>query len=145
MRGSIIKEVLLVFLFFGALLVPMTHLTRTPEVLLPVEELTAAEVLLLPTWITIRFAHQPASVELLAGQYSLWSMKPVDALKSEREVGLYIPESLIELNVRVVWPDGTPQTVCELTLEPDGLAAQSLSVWGEGALDEILTFSWKAN
>ncbi|MFT7512975.1 MAG: hypothetical protein ACI9QL_002183 [Candidatus Omnitrophota bacterium] len=145
MRGSIIKEVILVLLFFGVLLTPMIRLTRTPEVLQPIEELTPLEVLLLPTWLTIRFAHQPVAFEILAGQHSLWSMNPADAIKSDREIALYIPESLIELNVRVVWPAGTPQTVCELTLEPDGLATQSLTVWGEGTLDEIMTFSWKTN
>jgi hypothetical protein len=43
----------------------------------------------------------------------------------------------------VEWPEGTPDTVAEVTIEPDGLAAQTVNVWGTGGrAEEIVSVSW---
>jgi hypothetical protein len=73
----------------------------------------------------------------------LWTIVKPEDQSVDRSMALPIEEGRVEVLVQVKWPEGTPETVCELTLEPDGLEAQTISLWGEELLEEIYSFHWK--
>ena len=144
MRGSIVRELILLILFFGVLLVPMTRLTGSRVPAAGVEEADPV-VKGHPAWIRLRFAHLPERFRILAGETLLWEARVVEDARLDRDIILPLQASLVELSVQVHWPPGTPETVCELILEPDGLAERRQSSWGESTLHEIMTFSWAEN
>lgn len=144
MRGSIVRELILLILFFGVLLVPMTRLTGSRVPAAGVEEADPV-VKGHPAWIRLRFAHLPERFRILVGETLLWQASAVEDVRLDRDIVLPLHQSLVELSVQVHWPPGTPETVCELILEPDGLAERRQSAWGESTLDEIMAFSWAEN
>ena len=96
-----------------------------------------------PVSIKLRLAH-PA---LEAGIYRddklvhAWKL-PEDGLELNASVELPYVSKSMEIEVRLKWPEGTPETVAEVTLEPESLIGKSQNIWGSGETSEVLNFSW---
>jgi hypothetical protein len=93
--------------------------------------------------VSLRFVHKPSAVALWADgkEAHRWD-HPEQALEHEAKVLLPMPEHRLEFEVRAAWPQGTPPTMTEVTVEPDNLPTQVQNVWAEGSAEEFLTFSW---
>jgi len=98
-----------------------------------------------PARVSLRFVHAPASVKLMADGKALheWTA-PAGATVLEESVKLPMEEERTELTVQITWPAGTPKSVAELKVEPDGREPRVANVWGaDGAADELITLTWK--
>lgn len=143
MKGSPLKEFLLVLLFFGLLSIPLVLLTsRAKPTRIPTAPSGVSQEAI-STWMTIRFAHRPESIEILSGKNKVLMLTEFESNTFEQEVSLAIREDQLELRITVKWPEGTPESICEMALAPDGLEEQSAHAWGSETLDEIFSFSWR--
>ena len=143
MRGQPFKELAIIAVLFIALLLPMLKLTgqtRRAATLEPEEEQDIA--ILRDSWVSFRFAHLPERCELTVNGIKLWTVIQPGEVQFDRAIPLSIEFNRVDIHVVATWPEGTPETVCELTIEPDGLDTKSLSFWSEVLLDEIYSFNW---
>ena len=94
--------------------------------------------------VSIRLVHAARRIRLSAGGAVIHEWTPgVDDLLLEEPVTLPFSEDRSELPIEIEWPPGTPDSVAELRVEPDGLPARSINVWGSsGGADEVVAFSW---
>lgn len=90
--------------------------------------------------LSIRFVHAPKHFVVLHEGKTLW--EGGGAIQKQTSVFLPLEDPRLELQVKVEWPSGTPESVLELTLEPDELIGQSRTLWGNGQAEAILTFEW---
>jgi hypothetical protein len=115
---------------------PMTVSAATPP------DSSGTDVVLVHA--SVRFAHGPERCVIRHEGVVLWEMDPATALRASRPLPLPLPGTApsMELLVDVVWPEGTPDTVVELTLEPDGLEGVTRTAWGRGTFSGPLSFTW---
>ena len=145
MKGSPVRELVCVLLIFAALAVPLVSLTNRepkPVVHLGHRHVRGGNASNIVAWATLHFAHSPVHVYIHQSDRETWHLDPKGETEFEEEVTLGIHDGFIELIVHVEWPPDTPESVVDLTLEPDGLPAQSASAWGRAKLDTVMVFDW---
>jgi len=142
MRGFPPIQILLLCLTFGALAVPLSHLTGenshakvksspSPEAASSVKAL-----------LRLRFAHQPTSLSLRVADQQ--DITEIAASPLEADVTLPALEHGVDVFVIATWPEGTPDTAVTLEIEPEGLEMRSETRWSSaGGLDEVITFTWE--
>jgi len=91
---------------------------------------------------SVRFAHLPRQFTVRIGDAALWTLTPVTSSSVSKPLTLPWADQTVELFVDVEWPKGTPETVVELTLEPDHLEGLTRTVWGRESLSIPLHFTW---
>ncbi len=148
MRGFPLLNLILCLLLSGAVLLPMVYRsTREPGMVAHVPVPDAGPVLatpVVPARVMLRFVHAPVQVRLFAGETPLHEWKPAKPdTELEAEVNLPLSEGRSEFTVKIEWPAGTPNTMAELRVEPDGLATRTANIWGEGSADEVVALTWK--
>ena len=89
--------------------------------------------------ISVKTAHQPTSLTLSHLGKVVWQANSSQTF----ETRLVIPPEGIDLVVHAVWPEGTPESAIEITLEPEALTEVSRVLWGEGDVEDVLTFVWE--
>jgi hypothetical protein len=115
--------------------------TGAPVVMAVHKEVAAGRV---EASVRVRCVHGPRMVSLRDGGVVLreWSGGG-DEREFEERLAVPMDGGRVEFQVVVEWPEGTPDTVAEVTIEPDGLAAQTVNVWGTGGrAEEIVSVSW---
>jgi len=149
MRHWPITEALVVLVLGLILLVPLLHVTGRESVVDNAgsaetgEPETAAsnpEAARSPSWISVRSPHPLANLRLSCEGETLIQTQSVNRVETAAD--LPIGRTGIELLLEAAWPDGTPESVVEILIEPDTLEASTRSVWGEGTVDDILSFQW---
>lgn len=95
--------------------------------------------------LSVRYAHTPLSLRVSHLGAALWEASDEESLEAGLETNLLLPREGVDLLVEATWPKGTPLTALELTMEPEGKASQSVVVWGEGQLEDVVTFVWEAS
>ena len=96
--------------------------------------------------VRFRCVHAPRSLAVTAAGRPLarWENAAGD-LAFEERVALPWEARRTEFTVTASWPDGTPETVIEVTIEPDGLEARTTNLWSSGGtLEEIVGTTWPA-
>lgn len=141
MRGFPPIQIFLLCLMFGVIAVPLSHLTgetsHAKAVVTSSEAASSVNALL-----RLRFAHRPASLSLKVAELEAFSA--VGDSPMEAEVSLSALDRGVDVFLVATWPEGTPDTVVTLEIEPDGLEVRSETRWSSsGGLDEVITFSWK--
>jgi hypothetical protein len=94
--------------------------------------------------VRIRCVHAPESITLSSAGHPLhaWS-NPDHDLAFEDSIDLPIEHLRTEFTIAIRWPDNTPETMAEITIEPDGLAARTLNVWSTTpTTEEVVSTSW---
>lgn len=149
MRGYPPIQLFFLMLAFGAMAVPLARLTfaREKPVVAAVAKVEK-ETKHTPTQMRIRFAHPVKSLSLKLGDREMLSNGTAGTatFTSPLEVNqdLDIPAEGIEFIVSAEWPEGTPDTVLTLELEPDGLDSKSETRWSSGnQMTEVISFQWK--
>lgn len=144
MRGYPPVHLLILMLAFGAMAVPLAHLTfAKPGVAAPGAR-PKADSKLIPSLLRLRFAHKPKSISLTLGGHELLSAPSFDSLTFEMTTGLDIPADGIEFILSAEWPDGTQDTALTLEIQPDGLDTKTETRWSLGAsMTEVISFQWK--
>lgn len=148
MRGFPLLNLLLALFLSGAVLLPLVFRATRVVPVAAVETARpeapgAAEGI--SSYVSLRFVHAPVSVRLMNGGDVLKEWADAGgALLLDDTMQLPFNERRSEFTVAVTWPAGTPMTMVEITLEPDGLAARKVNVWSEGAAaDELVTLTWE--
>jgi hypothetical protein len=150
MRGFPLLNLLAALLICGAVILPLvyraTEASRVPRTLLESDQPATAPSAtpVINTHVSLRFVHVPEKIVLNCNDQPLLTKESPGALSVEDTIELPVAEGRAELQALITWPDGTPYTVVELKLEPDGLAGRNANVWSTGTTaDEIVTFSWR--
>lgn len=143
MRGFPLINLLFVLVLLAGMAAPLIVLSVEADGQPAVVNTSVKADVNKPVSIHIRLVH-PA---LEAGIYRedklvhAWKL-PDDGQELNASVELpYVAKSM-EIEVRLKWPDGTPETVAEVTLEPENLPGKSQNIWGSGETSEVLNFSW---
>lgn len=148
MRGAPWLECVAVVGAFALLAVPVRKLVRDGETAAPTHVHAHAphghhggEAV--ATWATLHFAHPPSHVHLHQGDTDLWHFDPSGGgTLFDTEFPVRMSRGFAEIVAHVAWPKGTPESVVELVLEPDGRPRRTASAWGRGELHTVLVFQW---
>ena len=137
MRGSPLLRALLVFLAILALGWPLRRLTSASDA--PREQPTAAAVEAKEIVLRLSFTLAPKSVKVLHLGREVWS-ETAPTAELAHTLKLAYPVEGIDLQFQIEWPAGAPLAAMRATLtDPDGNAHEH-SVWGQGSVEEVVTF-----
>ncbi len=142
MRGRPLLEVFIFVLVWGALALPLWRLTAGGHAEVARQDEAAPALSGVHAWAELRFAHAPEMARLVTGTNVLWEGRAPVALRVGVDVQLPLNEGRIPVEISVSWPADVGQSVVELTLEPDGLPAQSRRLWGNGQAGDLWEFQW---
>ena len=146
MRGWPPLESALLLLAFGLALIPLYGFTIGKDPVQPIsthQERPAEESSLTLVFLTLRFAHPPESFSVHHLDKTIWSSENENGGNEfYSDTDLDLTEDGIDLRLSVTWPEGTPSTAAELTLEPDLLERRSVTLWGSEDLQSVATFQW---
>jgi hypothetical protein len=146
MTGFPLARLLLLGLCLAGLAIPLAGLTGLrpvrPQAMAVAEN---GEEGLVGALVSLRFAHLPSNVRVSIDGETLWEGNDVGEQRIEIDVGLALSEPAqgVEIWLEAEWEEGVPETVIEVELEPDGLATRRATAWGEGRVDEVLSFRWR--
>ncbi len=90
--------------------------------------------------VHLKFFHAPRSFRLLYLGKTLWNPPANGAESFKTELGIPFPKEGVDLELKVLWPEGTPETAVRLDVQTPEGASLHKTVWGRGTIDEILTF-----
>ena len=146
MRGFPFLNLLLALLVSGAVVWPLVW--RSTQV--PAAPAAAREAEIAPapgrvaSFVSLRFVHAPVRVVMKTGESVLHEWPAPGGLLLEDTVSVPLSDDRTEFSLQIEWPAGTPDTVAELKVEPEGRESRSTNVWGrEGKADELITLNWK--
>ena len=143
MRGFPLINAAIILVALGVILVPLVKLTSAPPTVIadrPLLQTETEDPNSVSVSLSFRSAHTPDSIKVSHLGKLLVNTDSVDDII---DVDLMIPEEGVDLLVDVQWPNGTPETALELTLEPTARDSLAQVLWGEGQVEEILTFVWQ--
>ncbi|MBU0676694.1 MAG: hypothetical protein KJ626_01130 [Verrucomicrobia bacterium] len=137
MRGRPVIQWILFACLWAGLVNPIVHVTRgrTAAVAPAAKESSSTRV-----WVSVRFSGRPEYFVLEQGDVSLWAEDKPVSLEYEREIPLVLDKFGTEVTLKAKL-DGAV-TAVEVKLEPEGLSACSRTVWVEGDVEELISFSW---
>lgn len=136
MRGSPLIRAGLVMLALLALLLPLRSLTRerAAEPPTPAPDARAAQAVILSLTSTAR----PTRFTVTHLGRPLWSGETTGTTLTT-EVRLPFPPEGIDLGLTAQWAGGTTGAV-RLGVSPNGGDVLERTAWGEGSIDDVLTF-----
>lgn len=143
MRGFPLMNLLAVLALLAVLLVPLLRL-NTPVRADSVPGLHGSGEVLptVPVLIRIRFASAPfrAGVSVEGQGLELTG----SGLERQTRGDWILHDGSLELDVEAAWPEGSPGSMAEISVAPDGLDERKQNVWaGNGMISEILRFEWR--
>ena len=137
MRGSPLLRALLAFLAILALGWPLRRLTNASDA--PREQPKAAVVAAKEVGLRLAFTLVPKSVTVLHLGKEVWS-ETAPTAELERTLKLAYPDAGIDLQFQIEWPADAPLAAMRATLTDPAGDAHEHSVWGQGSVDEVVTF-----
>ncbi|HEX2748481.1 MAG TPA: hypothetical protein VHM91_10815 [Verrucomicrobiales bacterium] len=145
MRGFPFFNLIICLFLSGGVLLPLVYrATQVPASVVvnaPEPVHSAGSV---PAHVSLHFVHAPVSARLKAGETLIHEWKPGKPdTELEEDVNLPLSGGRSEFSVQIEWPAGTPRSVAELRIEPEGYAARNANIWGEGSAEEVVAFAWK--
>ena len=148
MRGFPFLNLLIALLLSGTVLLPLVY--RATRMAPPPAEVAGSQGDspdkggAVSSHVRLHCGHAPSSVRLKNGEALLheWISPPGSILEETLE--LPFNDNRTEFTVHAKWPEGTPETMIEIMVEPDGKAARVVNVWASGAAaDELVTLTWE--
>ena len=146
MRGFPFFNLIICLFLSGGVLLPLVYrATRVPDPVVapapgPLHSIGGS----VPAHVSLHFVHAPVAARMKAGETLIHEWKPAKPdMELEEEVTLPLSGGRSEFTVQIEWPAGTPRSVAELRIEPEGYAVRNANIWGEGSADEVVAFSWK--
>ncbi|MGA0332701.1 MAG: hypothetical protein ACO3NW_01960 [Kiritimatiellia bacterium] len=142
MKGSPLRDVLLIVM--GALLMwlPLRWLTRAPQTTPGIEASPAQPV---PStsdaWLEFRFSQAPESVKVFQEGELLF--EGGGALREEADLRLDLSEARNRLQLEFRWPEAVEQAYAELRLEVEERPALQIGFWGNGTLTRYWVLEWE--
>ena len=137
MRGSPLLRALLVFLAILALGWPLRRLTSASDA--PREQPKASVVEAKEIALRLNFTLVPKSLKVLHLGQEVWSESAPTA-EMQRTLKLAYPAAGIDLQFQIEWSAGSPLAAMRATLTDPDDKAHEHSVWGQGSVEEVVTF-----
>jgi hypothetical protein len=147
MRGFPLLNLLAVMALLAAMAWPLVLLSKDTDapvvVAQPAAVVTPDTATLKETNCTLKLVHpvKQASLWQEGKPVYVWEMPGEERLLFAK-VPLEFHRQDLEVELRLEWPESTPETAVELILEPEILEARKQTVWAEGSTEEVLTFTW---
>lgn len=139
MRGSPLLRALLAFVIIGLMGWPLWQLTKPQEVVAstpPAPEKSAAAKAI---GLHLTFTTAPKSFVLKHLDREVWKSTAPEA-DMEQQVTLEYPDEGVDLQFHIEWPEGAPLAALRVQLTDPAGDRHEKSVWGQGAVDEVVTF-----
>ncbi len=137
MRGWPLNRAVVVFLILLATSIPVWKLTHGDSA--AAAQARPAPVSKESVHIALAFAHPPGGFQLIALGKTIW-IGDGENKDLEKDFGMAFPKEGIDLEIKANWPPGTPLTAVRVSVTPDAGLPMERTAWGEGSLDEVLTF-----
>lgn len=134
MRGSPLIRAAIAFAVILLVGLPVWSVTH-PKTVKRILETPKAEKQHLQLRLT--FAHLPASFEVLHLGEVIWKENP--AAEITHPLDIEFPKEGVDFEIKAQWPANTPPTAIRVQLATPGGTLEK-SIWGEGSLDEVVTF-----
>ena len=138
MRGSPLLRALLVFLAILALGWPLRRLTSASDA--PREQPKAAAVEAKEIVLRLSFTLAPKWVTVLHLGREVWSESVAPGEEIEATLKLAYPDAGIDLQFQIEWPADAPLAAMRARLTDPAGEAHVKSVWGQGSMEETVTF-----
>jgi hypothetical protein len=140
MRGSPLARALLAFLIIGLLGWPLWRLTRPVEA----EAAAPASPAAVPEekkaiQLHLNFTTVPKGFLIRHLDNDVWKVDAPEA-DMEHEVSLVYPQEGVDLQIHIDWPDDAPLSAARVQLTDPAGDIHDKTVWGKGAVDEVVTF-----
>ena len=136
MRGSPLLRALCAFGFILLLGLPLWRLTHAPAVSAPVavKAEAAREVRLRLTFTTL-----PATLRVRHLGKEIWTATPTET-ELAKTLALPFPKEGVDLEFEVKFPDAAPLAALRVRLTDPAGGEHERTCWGQGEIDEVLTF-----
>jgi len=137
-RGSPLIRAFLAFLVIALLGWPLWHLTSSGEAVAPpAAPVPASEAKAIGLQLT--FTAVPKSFVIRHLEKDIWN-EVAPQIEVEREVTIPFPGNGVDLIVKIEWPEGAPLAAARVRLTDPAGDTHEKSVWGQGSVEEVLTF-----
>jgi len=134
MKGSPIRDALLLLTLSLGLLIPLLGLSRKP--IEPRREPRVAETnQTVEAWLDIRLSHSASSLRVLKGNEEVSRVEEAMGISLDTE----LPLEGETFSLEVQWPEMDGRPYVEVRLEPDGLPGIVRGRWGKPG---VQTFRW---
>ena len=135
MKGSPLLRALIAFLLIALAGIPLWKLTRADATVAAPVQVDAAAAL-----VTLRltFSIAPEKFEVRHLGKVVWT-DAARAAEVTKSLALAYPKEGVDLSVKVAWPPDAEGAVRVRLTDPDG-DEHDKTVWGRGAMEEVLTF-----
>ena len=147
MRGFPFFNLIICLFLCGGVLLPLVYrATQAPAAaaVIPAPAVVPPPAGSVTAHVMLRFVHAPVSARLKAGDRLLHEWKPDKPdTELDEDVSLPLTGGRSEFTVQIEWPAGTPETVAELRVEPDGMSSRTANIWGTGSTEEVVALTWK--
>jgi hypothetical protein len=136
MRGSPLVRAILIISILLLAIFPLWKLTHKVEALPAVDSTPAPKA---SVHIALTFAHAPSGFQLLHLGKVIWEAKSPGE-SAQKEFPMEFPKEGIDLEIKATWPVSSPLTAVRVSVTPGNGGAIEKTAWGNGGLDEVLTF-----
>jgi hypothetical protein len=137
-RGSPLLRALFAFLGIAALGWPLWHVTSPEQAVAgPVAVRPAVDAKAIG--LQLAFTATPKSFAVKHLEKDIW-VESAPQAAMEREVPLVFPEKGVDLVFHIEWPEGAPLAAARVRLTDPAGDTHEKSVWGQGTVDEVLSF-----
>jgi len=136
-RGSPLLRALFAFCLIAALGWPLWHLTRATEVIASPAAPPPVDAKAIGLQLT--FTALPKSFAVRHLEKDVWVENSPQA-SMEREIPLVFPDKGVDLVFHIEWPEDAPLAAARVRLTDPAGDTHEKSVWGQGAVEEVLTF-----
>jgi hypothetical protein len=141
MRGRPLLQWFVFVAVWLLLLIPIFLVTR--PVTGAAKSNAAAPLATEPSWVSLRFSSDPVSFAIHQDDQIIWSEEKASGRFFEKAIPLNLDPDGVEFVVSARVPE--IETAIEVTFESSGRPLRHFTIWGEGEIDETISFSWTAD
>jgi hypothetical protein len=136
-RGSPLLRAFLAFCLIAAFAWPLWHLTHPMQVVAAAPAQARAENK--DIGLQMDFTVLPKRFVVRYLEKDLWTETAPQA-SMEHQLSLVFPDKGVDLVFHIEWPDDAPLAAARVRLTDPAGDTHEKSVWGQGTVDEVLTF-----
>jgi hypothetical protein len=144
MKGSPLRDFLLILFGAGLFFIPLRFLTRPAQPAhvhshtAPMDPSVPSEV---EAWVDLRFSHAPEDFRILQNGKLLFEGGGM--LREDADISLVLSEARNALDLEFRWSEEVEQAYVELTLEAEGLPVRRLGFWGKAEEKRSWILAWE--
>ena len=137
MRGSPLLRAFIAFCLIALLGWPLWRLTRAAQAVVEVTAPPKTEIKDID--LQLDFTAVPKSFAVRYLEKDLWT-ETAPKFTMEHKLSLAFPDKGVDLVFHIEWPEDSPLCAVRARLTDPAGDTHEKSVWGQGTVDEVLTF-----